>query len=167
VVRSQILSAFLPSRIREGLLSKHVLDRFQNASEDLSHFIMSVVAAINILEYGVPESALLERMVQSIHPEVRSRLVFVTKPTLIASQVAEGRAIDERRIRGEYCSSNTNVRPVMYGSSPVNMAVGENRRTRNRVMRCWRCFPSGHIKKDCPSLETSFVRNLENEGGAR
>jgi hypothetical protein len=41
VVRSQILSTFLPARIREGLLSKHVFDRFQNASEDLSHFVVS------------------------------------------------------------------------------------------------------------------------------
>jgi hypothetical protein len=138
VVRSQILSAFLPSRIREVLLTKHMLDRFQNASEGLSHFIMSVVAAATILEYDVLESALVERMVQNIHPEVRSLLVFVTKPTSIkdlysvASQVAEGRAIDERRKRGECCSSNTNVRPVKHGSSPVSMAVGETRRTRNR-----------------------------------
>jgi hypothetical protein len=134
---------------------------------------MSVVAAANILEYDVPESALVGRMVQNIHPEVRSRLAFVTKPTLIkdlysvASQVAEGRATDQRRIRGECCSSNTNVRPVKHGSSRVSMAVDDTRRTRNRVMRCWRCFRSGHIKRDCPSLETPFVRNSENEGGAR
>lgn len=167
-VRSQILSIFLPSRIREGLLSKHVLDRFQKASEDLSHFIMSVVAAGKILEYYVPESVLVERMVQNIHPEDRACLVFVTKPNLIkdlylvASQVAEGRAIDERRTRGECSSSNTNVRPVRHGPSPVSMAVGETRRTRNRVMRCWKCFRSGHIKRDCPSLETSLVRNSGN-----
>jgi hypothetical protein len=172
-VRSQILSAFLPSRIREGLLSKYVLDRFQGASEDLSHFIMSVVASAKILEYDVPESVLVERMVQNIHPEVRSRLVFVMKPTSIkdlyslASQVAEGRAIDERRIRGECSSSNLNVRPARHGLSPVSMAVGETRGTPNRVMRCWKCFQNGHIKRDCPSLGRSFGRNSGNEGGTR
>jgi hypothetical protein len=36
---SEILSTFLPPRIREGFLSKQVLDRFQSATEELSQLL--------------------------------------------------------------------------------------------------------------------------------
>jgi hypothetical protein len=102
-VCSEILSTFLPPRIREGFLSKYVLDRFQSATEELSQFVMAVVAVANMLGYEVPESVLGNRMVQNIHPNVRSQLVFASESKsikdlyLIASQVAEGRAINDRR----------------------------------------------------------------------
>jgi hypothetical protein len=49
-VCSEILSTFLPPRICEGFLLKHVLDRFQSATEKLSQF-MSVAAAADVLGY--------------------------------------------------------------------------------------------------------------------
>jgi hypothetical protein len=64
---------------------------------------VSVVVAANILDYQVPESVLVRRIVQNIHPCVRSRLIFVSEPKsieelrLLASHVAEGCAIDDRR----------------------------------------------------------------------
>jgi hypothetical protein len=67
-VCSEILSTFLPPHIRESFLSKYVLDRFQSATEELSQFAMSVVTAADILGYEVPESVLVHRMVQNIHP---------------------------------------------------------------------------------------------------
>jgi hypothetical protein len=44
---------------------------------------MSVVAAADILGYEVPESVLVHRMVQNIHPNVRSQLVFASEPKSI------------------------------------------------------------------------------------
>jgi hypothetical protein len=69
-VCSEILPIFLPPRIREGFLSKYVLDRFQSTTDELSQFVMSVVTAADILGYEVPESVLVHCMVQNIHPNV-------------------------------------------------------------------------------------------------
>jgi hypothetical protein len=102
-VCSETLSTFLPPRIREVFPSKYILDRFQSATEELSQFVMAVVAVVNMLGYEVPESVLVHLTVQNIHPNVRSQLVFASEPksikdlNLLASQVAEGRAIDDRR----------------------------------------------------------------------
>jgi hypothetical protein len=52
-VCSEIRSTFFPPRIREGLLSTYVVDRFQAVKEYLSQYIMSGVAAANILNYDV------------------------------------------------------------------------------------------------------------------
>jgi hypothetical protein len=82
-VCAEILSTFLPPRIRELFLSKYVLDRFQSATEELSQFVMSVVAAADIVDYEVPESVLVHRMVQNIHLNIRSRLVFASEPKSI------------------------------------------------------------------------------------
>jgi hypothetical protein len=63
--------------------------------EELSQFVMTVVAAADILGYESPESVLVHRIVQNIHPHVRSQLVFASEPKSIndlyflASQVAE------------------------------------------------------------------------------
>jgi hypothetical protein len=101
--------------MREGFLSKYVLDRFQSAAEKLSQFVMSVVVAADILGYKVPESVLVHRMVQNIHPNVRSRLVFASEPKStikdlysLANQVAGGRAIDDRRKFFEHHFSTIN-----------------------------------------------------------
>jgi hypothetical protein len=72
---SEILSTFLSLRIREGFLSKCVLDRFQFATEELSQFVMSVVTAADKLGYEVPESVLVHHMVQHINPNVRPLLL--------------------------------------------------------------------------------------------
>jgi hypothetical protein len=75
--------SFLSLRIREGFVSKYVLDRFQSATEELSQFVMSVVSAADILRYKVPESVLVRRSVQNIHSHVRSSLVFAAEPKSI------------------------------------------------------------------------------------
>ncbi|PNF33358.1 hypothetical protein B7P43_G05688 [Cryptotermes secundus] len=174
VVRSELRSTFLPPRIREGLLTKYVLERFHFVAEDLSKYIMSVVAAANILDYDVPESALVDRLVQNIHPNVRSQLVFLHKPTSIkelyalAGQVAEGRAIEERRIRAERSGSTDMVQQSSRGSRPVSMAVGQTRRFGLNSAKCWKCSGRGHLKKDCPSSDVSVGEGIGgNDGGTR
>jgi hypothetical protein len=172
-VCSEILSTFLPPRIREGFLSRYVLDRFQSATEELSQFVMSVVAVADILGYEVPESVLVHRMVQNIHPHVRSQLVFASKPTSIrelyalASHVAEGRAIDDWREISERHVPSGNSQHVRHDSRTVSLAVGETRLSKSRAVICWKCSGKGHVRKDCPSSDASVVRNQGNEGGAR
>ncbi|PNF34200.1 hypothetical protein B7P43_G17550 [Cryptotermes secundus] len=103
LVCSEILSIFLPPHIQEGFLSRYVLNRFQAATEELSQFVISVVTATNILKYQAPESGLVHRIVQKIHPQVCSCLVFASEPKSLkelyslASQVAESQATDDRR----------------------------------------------------------------------
>ncbi|PNF24857.1 hypothetical protein B7P43_G12688 [Cryptotermes secundus] len=52
VVDSELSSTFLPPRIREEFLSKYVLWRFQSPTEELTEFIMSVVATARFLSYN-------------------------------------------------------------------------------------------------------------------
>jgi hypothetical protein len=173
VVCSELRSTFLPPRIREGLLTRYVLERFHLMTEDLSRYIMSVVAAANILGYDVPESALVDRLIQNIHPNVRSQLVFLHKPTSIkelyelASQVAEGRAIEERRILAEHSGSNATLRQRGREFRPVSMAVGQTRRLGLDSVKFWKFSGRGHLKKGCPSSDVSVERNRGNDGGAR
>jgi hypothetical protein len=173
LVCSEILSTFRLPRIREGFLSKYVLDRFQTAPEEFSQFFMSVVVAADILGYDVPESVLVRRMVQNIHPKVRSRLVFVSEPKSIkdlyslASQVAKGRAIDDRRKDLEHHAPIGNFQRGKSDSRHISMAVGETRRSVSRGVKCWKCSVYGHVSKDCTSSVTSVIRNQGNEGGAR
>jgi hypothetical protein len=171
-VCSESLSTFLPPRIREGFLSKYVFDRFQTAVEELSQFVMSVVAAADILGYEVSESVLVHRMVQNIHPTVRSRLVFASEPKSIkdlyslATQVPEGGAIDDRRKFLEHRVPTVNSQQGRCDFRHVSMAVGETRRSDSRSVRCWKCSGKGHVKY-CPSFDSSVARNQGNEGGAR
>jgi hypothetical protein len=78
-VCSEIWSTFLPPRIREGFVSRYVLDRFQSATEELSQFVKSVVVAADILRYKVLESVLVRRIFQSVHSHVCSSLVFAAE----------------------------------------------------------------------------------------
>jgi hypothetical protein len=110
LICSEILSTFLPLRIREGFLSKYVLDRFQSATEELSKFVMFAVVAADILAYEVPESVLVHRMVQNIHPNMRSRFIF-------ASCILERHA------------PVVNLQKGKCDFSHVSMAVGETRRS--------------------------------------
>jgi hypothetical protein len=106
------------------------LDRFQSATEELSQFFMSVVAAADILGYEVPESVLVHCMVQNIHPNVRSWLVFASEPKSIkdlyslASQVTEGRAIEDWRKLFEHHAPTINSQQSRRDFHPVSMAVG-------------------------------------------
>jgi hypothetical protein len=112
-------------------------------------------------------------MVQNIHPSVRSRLVFASEPKSIkdlyslASQVAEGRAIDDRRKNFEHRAPSGNLQRDRSDFRHVSMAVGETRRSGSRVQKCRKCSEYGHVSRDCPSPVTSGARNQGNGVGAR
>jgi hypothetical protein len=59
-------------------LRKRVKEKWKVLETYLSQYIMSVVTAANILGYDVPECGLGDRLVQNIHPKVRSQLDFCT-----------------------------------------------------------------------------------------
>jgi hypothetical protein len=69
----------------------------------MSEFLISGVAAVSILQYLVAEPVIVRRLVQKLHLHVRSHLVFASETRsikellLLASHVAEARAVDERR----------------------------------------------------------------------
>jgi hypothetical protein len=171
LVCSEILSTFLPPRIREGLLSKYVLDRFQTSTEELFQFVVSVVVAENILDYQVPGSVLVRRIVQNIHPCVRSQLMFVSEPKsiaelhLLASHVAEGRVIDDRRkILGTHPPIGNSQQDRRVGR-PVRMVARGSSQLGSRMVKCWKCEGVGHVEKDCPSLNVPVFGRLGNGRG--
>jgi hypothetical protein len=104
---------------------------------------------------------------------VRSRLVFASEPKSIkdlyslASQVAEGRAIDDRRREIEHRAPSGNQQRDRSDSRHFSMAVGEARRSSNRALECFNCWGYGHVSRDCSSPVTSRARIQGNGGGAR
>jgi hypothetical protein len=68
MLQSEIISTFLPPRVKEEFLASYVLVRFQSSAEDLNTYVMSVVAAAEVLGYTGSESQLVDRMVQNQHP---------------------------------------------------------------------------------------------------
>jgi hypothetical protein len=132
--------------------------------------VMSIEAAADILGYEVPESVLVHRMLQNIHPNVRSRLVFVSEPKSIkdfyslVSQVAEDRAIDDRRKVYEHHAPTINFQQSKLKFRPVSMTVGETRQSLSRPIRCWKCSGNGHVDfcryKSGKRWRRSAVRDL-------
>lgn len=159
-VSSEILSTSFPLRIRERFLSRFVLDRFQSATEELSDYVTSVVTAAKILQYHVAEAELVHRLIQNIHPNVRSQLIFVSEPHSIqellslASQVAEARAVDERRRALDCKAPNTRFQREGRDVRPTSMTVGEMSRATGLELRCWKCLGRGHFRRNCPSVNT-------------
>jgi hypothetical protein len=170
LVCSELLSSFLPPRIREGM-SKYVLDRFQTSTEELSQFVVSVVVATNILDYQVPESVLVRRIVQNIHPCEHSQLMFASEPKsvgelhLLASQVAKGHAIDDqRKILGTHPPTANSQQDGRVGR-PVSMAERGSSQLGSGMVKCWKCKGVGHVEKDCPSLTVPVLGRQGNGSG--
>jgi hypothetical protein len=74
MVQSKIISTFLPPCVKESFVASYVLERFQSSGEDLNSYVMSVVAAADILGFSGLESQLVQRMVQNLHPRVTSSI---------------------------------------------------------------------------------------------
>ncbi|PNF15478.1 hypothetical protein B7P43_G17030 [Cryptotermes secundus] len=173
LVSSEISSTFLPPRIREDLVSNYVLRRFQSPTEDLTQFIMSVIAAARILNFNGSQSDLVQRIVQNMHPRVRVHLVFGSKPTTIselhalASQVAEARAIDSQRQGSENKALAGASQGAGRASRQVSMAIDQGQRVRSEGVVCWKCSGKGHLRRHCPSSLPLPSSNRGNEQGAR
>jgi hypothetical protein len=103
LVQDEIISTFLPPRVKEKLLMSQVLDRFQAASEDLATHILSVVAAAATFGFEGSESQLVSRLQQNIHPRLKSYLLFVAKPESVndlyslATTVSEAMEVEDQR----------------------------------------------------------------------
>jgi hypothetical protein len=102
MVQAEIISTFLPPRIKEQFLVSHVLDRFQSPTEDLTEYIMSVVAAAKILGFLGTEVQLVHRIVKNMHPKFKSHCIFSNRPESItnlfslATMVAEAVAVEDQ-----------------------------------------------------------------------
>jgi hypothetical protein len=105
-VKSEIILTFLPPRMKEQFLVSYVLDQFQAPTEYLTAYVMSVVRAASILGFAGMEAQLVQRMVQNLHPRVKSHCMFEIQPELVrdlyslATTVAEAVAVEEQWKRG-------------------------------------------------------------------
>ena len=154
LVQTEIISTFLPCRVKERFLASHVLERFQSPGEDLNSYVMSVVAAADILGFSGSEAQLVQRMLQNLHPKLKSYLLFATRPESIkdlfslATTVAEAVAVENQRKRTtasaqQGCVSRPVASGMVIGQTPA--AKADSRR------RCWGCGAPGHNLRDCPS----------------
>jgi hypothetical protein len=95
---------------------------FQSSSEDLNSIIMSVVAAADILGFVGSEAQLVHRMLQNMHPRIKSYLLFETEPEFVrdlfslTTTVAEAVAVeDQRKLLTATTQKTGATRPVARG----------------------------------------------------
>jgi hypothetical protein len=152
MVRAEIVNTFLPTRVRERHLALYVLDRFQSPSEDLNTYITTVVAAAEILGFEGGESRLVHRILQNLHPRVKTHLMFSAKPESLkdlyglATTVAEGVAIERQREMLAAASRQGQISRI--GASSMVVAESSPANASNRV-KCWACGELGHLRRDC------------------
>lgn len=171
-VQSEIITTFLPPRVKEQFLASYVLDRFQAPTEDLTSYVMSVVGAATILGFPGTEAQLVQRMVQNLHPRVKSHCLFQNRPESVqdlyslATTVSEAAAVEEQRKRGSM--------PVPQGGvhqQVVKGAVQAEVSPATPVSRgkCWACGQAGHFQRDCAARTppSSNRGRAGNASGAR
>jgi hypothetical protein len=165
MVRSEIISNFLPPRVKEQFLTSYVLERFQGPDENLTNFVMAVATAADILGFTGPETQLVRRMLQNLHPAVRSHFVFETRPESVAEMfalattVAEAVAVDEQRRRATATSSEHN--PSSTHANAAAPLPAEFRGT------CWACGRTGHIQRACPARQRSSSSSSPSNSASR
>lgn len=166
-----LIATSFPPRIRERFLASYVLDRFQAANEELNQYLMAVVAAADILGYEGPEPLLVNRILQNLHPSVRSYLQFSDKPTSIAEMfslattVAEAVAVEKQRDTAGRLTSSSRPNPKVV---PVtsSMVITSPVRSLNSRVTCYRCGGIGHMVRNCPSTPVSGNIDPRSQGNA-
>jgi hypothetical protein len=167
MVQTEIVSIFLPPRVKERFLTSYVLNRFQDHGEDVTDYVTSVVEAAKILGFAGSESQLVCRMVQNMHPSVKSHLFFENRPQSVgdlfqlATTVTEAVAVEEQR-------GGVNT-PVLCGSTPqpavACLARAGSPQPRTNTRRCWACGGVNHFRGDCPE-RAPLTPNLAQSGNA-
>jgi hypothetical protein len=155
VARTDLFSTFLPLRIEEEFLNTRVLNKFHSLSEDLNIYLMSVKGAADVLGYMGSEIEFVDRVLQNLHHQVRSHLIFTEKPRtfsdlfVFASTEAEAVVIEKQRRsalnisaqgEGKHVQRNSLVRPLAQAVSHKGTSIV-----------CWRCKRQGHVRLNCPS----------------
>jgi hypothetical protein len=79
LVCPEIISTFLPPRVRERFLDSYVLDCFQSSSKDLSSYLVLVVAAADILGLKGQESQSIRHCKISIRKLRRTSFFQVSR----------------------------------------------------------------------------------------
>jgi hypothetical protein len=165
MVQTEIVSTFLPPRVKERFLASFVLNRFQGMGEDLTDYLTSVVEAAKILGFAGSESQLVGPMVQNMHPSVKSHLFFETRPESVsdlfqfATTITEAVAVEDLRTRANI--------PVLREKAPqpaVACLVGPARAQPRSGVRSWTCGGVGHFRSRCPGRTP--VSNLGQSGNA-
>jgi hypothetical protein len=163
--QQEIIATFLPPRVKERFLAAYVLERFQAPGEDLNSYVMAVVAAAAILDFPGTEPQLVHRMVQNLHPRIKSYFLFESRSQSIrelytlATTVAEAVAVEEQRKRltapGQQGAAPRVVAGSMF-SSEARPAKADPRG------ECWECGAVGHFKRQCPARRRHDRRAGQN-----
>jgi hypothetical protein len=168
VVQSQIITTFLPPRVKEQFLTSLVLERFQTPTEDLTDYVTFIVAAARILKFSGTESQLVDRIVQNLHPRIKSHGIFQKRPTSIselfsfATSVKEAVLVDDlRKQRAVSLQPEGAPRANAQGQTRVSPV--------EQKPKCWTCGKLGHFQRTCPSKSRPNLgaRRSGNASGAR
>jgi hypothetical protein len=131
-------------------------------------YIMSVVAAADILGFVGSESQLVHRMLQNMHPRVRSHMLFASKPESVhdmfalATTVAEAVAVEEqRKLQLATTSQISGSCQAEKGKQPAKPLVA----VADRKVQCWGYGKRGHFQRNCVRGSPQ-AKNPEHSGNA-
>lgn len=139
----ETLNLFIPVRQFQSLKTNLFL-RCQSVGEPLASFIISVKEAAQVLLLDVTEKDVVNNIIEGLNPEVRSCLVFSSRPSTYAEldrlcvEVMNVQFTDAQR--GVHAS---NIRPPIRFASP-NV---------KRSVICHFCKEAGHIRPMCPKFK--------------
>lgn len=136
-------------RMREDLKMR-MFFKSQGTHEDLAAYVSDRRSASRILRVGLSEGEVVRNILDGITPEVRSRLVFFSKPTTFAGL---DRMIVEAR-NMQLIDQHREGRALVPNFPPPRPVVGHIEGPPEFLQRrpppvCHRCGQRGHIRRFC------------------
>jgi len=151
----RVLEGYFPYFVRERLVRNLIVFNFHESGQSVRGYIDRVFQAAEFLQYEASEAQLVERIVMKLHPDILKQAAFLDKPTMrkelrrVISLVEERMAIAAERRRVDYVTAGENASNGPSG----NFRHGVFSPGGRRVIKCWHCGPTGHVRSRCPGKD--------------
>lgn len=156
----EALNSFVPSRQYDQLKANLYL-RCQSVGEPLSTYILSIKEAACVLLINASEAEVVNTIIEGINSEVRSCLVFSTRPASYAE-------LDRLCIQVMNVLFTDKKRESYTVATKPSTSTGY-RNFRSAII-CHNCKQPGHIRPNCPkpiqhnaNFNSRFASNLVNK----
>ena len=151
----RVLEGYFPYFVRERLVRNLIVFNFHERGQSVRGYIDRVFQAAEFLQYEASEAQLVERIVMNLHPDILRQAAFLDKPTTrkelrrVISLVEERIAVAAERRRVDNVTAKGNVSNGPSG----NFRRGVFSPGGRRVIKCWHCGRTGHVRSRCPGKD--------------